>query len=189
MRLPKPFVRVVLAAACMLAAAPALGAGMFGGPPEPGKIPSRFIRIEGAAVGGLFETGGSQVALSGRIARVTCVLGAARVGFGYLDDIGRPMSWGEEMLWPVHIGFNIWSNPRPTRLAYGTVPDVYFEAVVSMWSPPVARYEHHPNSRLALCCDVDYYGVGARAEFGYMVGRGALYAGVQFRALTFGIGF
>jgi hypothetical protein len=176
--------RTLLFAACLLAAVPA-----FGKSPESGKMSSRFVRVEGAAAGGLFETGEARPALSGRIARVTCVLGRVRAGLGYLDAIGRPMSWGEQMLWPVHVGVTIWSCPKRTWQVYGMVPEVYAEAVVSLWSPPVARYEYHPNARLVLCCDIDYYGVGARAELGYMVGRSAVYAGIQVRAPTFGIGF
>ena len=49
--------RTILIAVCLLAAVPALGTGLFGGPPEPGKMPSRFIRFDGLDDGPCFVNG------------------------------------------------------------------------------------------------------------------------------------
>ena len=44
--------RTILIAVCLLAAVPALGTGLFGGPPEPGKMPSRSVRFDGLELWG-----------------------------------------------------------------------------------------------------------------------------------------
>ena len=43
--------RLALLATCLLAAAPAAATGLFGRPPEPGRIPSRFIKVDALDVG------------------------------------------------------------------------------------------------------------------------------------------
>lgn len=187
--------RLVLVAlgVCMLAG-PASAGGFLGGPPRPGERPSRFVRLEGLAVGGLFETRDAKGAYSGRLGTVTCVLGRGRVGLSCLDGVGRPKSMDEgdpviEMVGPMHVGFNLLSARKPAWRIGGMVPEVYAEAVVGFWNDPEAQYRHVPNTRLALCCGAANHGIGARAELGYLFGYDALYAGLQVRVLTFDIGF
>jgi hypothetical protein len=103
------------------------------------------------------------------------------------------------MLLPIHVGFTLWSNPKATGSIWGAVPDVYVEMSGSLWQSEDVLYpEFHlaPCARAALCCDVDYYGFGARLESGILMIRtsaygrvNALYAQLQFRGLAFGIGF
>jgi hypothetical protein len=102
---------------------------------------------------------------------------------------------------PVRVGFTIWSNPKATWLVWGHVPQVYAEVSGTLWETgPWSPSLRALGVRASLCCDVDYFGVGARAEAGvfslpieeyWRFGNRvtALYFGIQLRALTFGIGF
>jgi hypothetical protein len=114
--------------------------------------------------------------------------------------------WEAGMLAPIHVGFTLWSNPKATGPVWGAVPDVYIEASASMWGIEadallfdrkfVPSYYTGLRVRAALCCDVDYYGLGARLEFGaismqedsYYRVR-SLYFGLQLRGLALGVGF
>lgn len=188
MRLSNPPVRVVLAV-CLFATAPATGASLFGGPPEPGMMPSRFIKVEALDMGLLFPSN-EIPGLSARLAKLTYESGRFRGGLSLADGYGAIDEWNSDMMLPVHIGFTVWSSPKQTWLVFGEAPDVYVEASGSPWGPAL---------RVALCCDVDYYGLGARLEGGVLnlnlqpqppYGRTwMVYAGLQFRILTFSIGF
>jgi hypothetical protein len=178
---------------CMVAGSVASAADVPGTPCKFDKRPTRFIRVEGLAVGGLFETRDARGAISGRLASVTYVCDRARVGFTYLDGFGRPKSMSEgnsivEMLYPIHVGFNLMSGSEPRWRVCGMPAEVYAEAVVGFWNQADAHYKYHPNTRLALCTGVASHGVGVRAELGFMSGRDALYAGLQVRMLTFDLG-
>jgi len=184
---------LVVCCLCMLSGS-ASAAGFLGGPPVAGERPSRFVRVEGISVGGLYETRDDIGAISGRFATVTCVLGRARVGVTGLDGFGRPHSMNEghsiiEMLGTVQAGFNLLSGPDAKWRVCGMVPEVYGEAVVALQNQSDAQYKPSPNGRLALCGGVASHGVGVRASLGYMVGRDALFAGLEVRALTFDFGF
>jgi hypothetical protein len=189
--------RTILIAACLLAAMPALGAGLFGGPPEPGKMPSRFVRFEGLADGPCFVNG--PPLLMGRLAGVTVMLNRVRFGAALDEGYAEFDGWSGDMMLPLHVGYTLLSRPKKTLLFYGAVPEIYAEASGSLWGPMLA-FEFEPALRVALCCDVDYGGVGARFEMGwadikrhYDASRTSrtpfIYAGLQVRLLAFGIGF
>jgi hypothetical protein len=201
MRSSRLFVRVVLFAACLLAAAPALAAGLFGGPPEPGKMPTRFVRFDALDVGE-FVPLGDWPAMSAHVASVTCVLNRVRFGVTAADLYTAIDFWDGCVVLPVHIGYTIVSNPKATWRLWGAVPDVHVDAIGSFWEnrdtdswPPSLKYS--PTIELALCCDVDYYGLGTSlrvggyksAAIGYEVGDSGLFAELRLRVVTFGIGF
>ena len=194
--------RSLLLAACLLAAAPAVATGLFGGPPEPGKMPSRFIRFELASIG----PGPGYIMI--RALKASCVLGQFRFGLAALDNAGlteEDLWWitatpFDDMLVPVHVGYTLWSRPVRSPLpasvrTYGVVPDVYVEASGSLLSSD-ARFR--PTARAALCCEIDYSGVGAGAEAGFMTeprgqypsGRlGSFFVALRLRLLAFSVGF
>ena len=196
-----PFVRAVLVVTCLLAAVPALGAGLFGGPPEPGQMPSRFVRFEGWAAGPCFRN--SPPLLLGRLAGVTLTLNRLRFGAALLDGYEEFDGWQCDMTLPLHVGYTFFSRPKKTQFFYGVVPDIYAEVSGSPWSAAsrsdVLGFSFEPALKAALCCDVDYGGVGARFELGWadihrdFAGPTSrmsfLYAGLQVRFLTFGIAF
>jgi len=178
----------LLFAVCLLTA-PVLGAGYFGGPPEPGKMPTRFVRIEALAVG-MQLAGGDLGGITTRVARVTCVGGHFRVGAALWDMVQlSPAAMPE-----VHVGFNLLTVPRRTWFFYGAAPDLYVEAAGG-FSNFLSGYFY---GKLLAGCDVDYYGLGASLETGvatwysvdgrYSLGI-SLFAGFRLRLLTLGIGF
>lgn len=191
------FPRLILLGACLLVAAPALAEGLFGGPPEPGKIPSRFVRVEGVDAGLLFTQSGDGLQRL-RLADVTCILGRVRFGAGFAEIVGNSLGADEPfagMLLPLHIGYTLWSRPARTGFLYGVVPDVYLEAGGG-WFALHTPFDG-PAARLAICCDVDYYGFGVGLDAGaltspprysYSSREYALYACLRLRVLTFGIG-
>ena len=192
--------RIIFIAACLLAAAPALGGGLFGGPPEPGQMPSRFVRFDGLDEGMLLWNG--LPLLSARMAGVTVILNRVRFGAALVDGYGEFDDWSGDMMLPLHVGYTLSSSPKKTWLCYGVAPDVYAEASGSLWDsdPQVGdiSFRFEPALRVALCCDVDYYGLGVRFEggwadiyrdFGQTPRISFVYAGLQLRFVTFGIGF
>ncbi len=193
--------RTILIAVCLLAAVPALGTGLFGGPPEPGKMPSRFIRFDGLDDGPCFVNG--PPLLMGTLAGVTVMLNRVRFGAALLDGYAEFDGWSGNMVLPLHVGYTFFSRPEKTKFFYGAVPDVYAEVSGSPCGPDsltgVLGLRYGPALKVALCCDVDYGGVGARFETGWAdIHRdyagptsrvSFLYAGLQVRILTFGIGF
>jgi hypothetical protein len=208
MRSFSPFVRVVLFAACLLAAAPGSAAGLFGGPPEPGQMPSRFVRFDGMDHGLWLWTGWPQRAggwpqWSIRLAKVTIILDRVRFGAALGDGYGPFDDWSGDMMLPLHVGYTLLSRPKRTWFFYGAVPDIYAEVSGSLWdsdpqSSSILSFRFDPALRVAFCCDVDYYGLGIRLEGGWADIRrhlgptpriSFLYAGLQLRVLTFGIGF
>lgn len=183
---------LVVLAICSLAGSANAAEGL-GGLRSAGVKSARYIRIEGLAVGSLFETRDVQGAISGKLGTVTYVSGRARLGLTCLDGYGRPKSMQEgdsviEMLCPIHVGFNLMAGPEPRWRLYGMRGDLYAEVVVGFWNQSDARYKYHPNTRLALSSGIASHGLGARAELGYISGRDALYASLQLRLLTFDIG-
>ena len=176
--------------------------GLFGEGAESEEIPSRFVQVEGAAVGMLFSpTAPTPPVFTYRLAGVTCVLNRLRVGLSYAESYTAISDWSAYMFLPVRVGFTIWSNPKATWLVWSHVPEVYAELGGTLWDTgPWSPSLRASSIRASLCCDVEYFGVGARAEAGVFSfpieeqwHRGsritALYFGVQLRALTFGIGF
>lgn len=197
--------RTILMAACLLAAETCTAAGLFGGPTEPGQIPSRFVRVEVLDVGAVpwsrftGKDGGLAPALSGRLAKVTVVLARFRIGAAFAEWYTTFDDWGGDMRFPLHVGYTLYSAPRRTWLLWSAVPEVYFEASGSLLTEGSSlACRLGPGVRAALCCDADYYGLGVRFEAGWVdIHRDLaltprvsfLYAGLQLRFLTFGIGF
>jgi hypothetical protein len=158
---------------------------------------SGFIKVD-VASGGLFCTTrevdfppGANV----RFGKVTYSSGRLRFGLAVFDAYSTYLKNGGVMVLPVHAGFTIWSNPRPFWTLYGQLPDIYMEVSGSCW-PLFGGFA--PMARAAICCDVDYCGVGARVETGVLANwrypdypekHYSVFIGLQLRVLTFGIGF
>lgn len=180
---------LVVLISCLWAGAVSAGNLATGGQTPP-QLRSRFIRVEGLAIGGLYETRDRMGAVSGRLGKVTLVAGRARVGVSYLDGFGRPKSMSEgnsviEMLWPMHAGASLLSRPRPIARLGGLLPEAYAEAVVGPWNQRDAHYKYEPNARLTLGCGIGGDCLGVRLEVGYVFGHDAFYTGVQLHGLTY----
>jgi len=188
-------VRDVTAAILLILVAPAaiLGQEM---------MPQRSVRVEALEVGAFAPSEGLG-GLTFRLAKATCTFGRFRAGIGFDDTYMAIDDWETDILVPVHVGFSIWENPKRTWAWYSFVPDVYIEASGSLWngaanSPDLFHFRYEPAARLALCCDVDYYGAGARLEGGWLnvdtetefYGRmSVFYAGIRLRGAVFAFGF
>jgi hypothetical protein len=184
----------MLLAACLLAATLAVAAetgNLFGTPGgELDVVPHRFIRFDVADVGMVAFRGPYYGSGQGGVfLKATCQWNRFRFGAAgaeFWGDIADgpagpvPIS----MVLPVYVGYDLWYIPRRTGDFYGAVPDVYVEAGVNLVPPIIVK--------AALSCDVDYYGVGLRAEAGGYVNpsyENTLYVALELRLLTFGIGF
>ena len=198
--------RTMLLAACLLATAPATAAepgNLFGAPGGKRELPSRFLKVDMLDLG-MLQPVGDWSAFAAHVATFTCVLDKARFGIGAVDTYTSPDFWNLTVILPVHVGATLWSNPKATWPVWGAVPDVYVIVSGSLWQngqsgtwapwPPSFRLA--PSVGVALCCDVDYYGLGARLDVGaYKVAWDKNQVGdkayVEFllRGLTFGIGF
>jgi hypothetical protein len=101
-----------------------------------------------------------------------------------LQDMGYP-SGGSFA--PIHVGYDIAFNPKKTAFFYGMVPSCYVEATLGA----LPLY-----AKLAVACDIDYYGIGIGAEAGCLTWnnqppwgpnpppfRPALYAALKLRLL------
>lgn len=107
-----------------------------------------------------------------------------RIGTGLADVmIDDPfMTTGEHMFLPVRAGLTLWSRPRKyaedqTSGWFGMIPDLYIEATACPWGETDPDHGPFP-VRASLCCDLEY-GVGLRAECGYMFNRLTVYGGLQ----------
>lgn len=198
--------RVIIIAACLLAAAPALGAGMFGGPPEPGKMPSRFVRFDGVDMGPWMTPIDVPVGLPPvlfEVARVTVVLNHVRLGASFVKEFSGDF-WSGNMVFPLRVGYTLFSAPRKTCLFWSDLADVYLEATGSLLASGSGSLFGglKPGFTLALCGEAEYYGLGARLEVGWadihadidvgpwkMSRVSFFYVGLQLRFVTFGIGF
>jgi hypothetical protein len=190
MRLP----RVVLLAACLLAAAPALAAGLFGGPPEPGQMPTRFIRVEVSGSGFSFPFG-----LTGELLKATLVAGRLRVGTSAAEGYTwNGMTGGAVAYLPVRVGLTLFTAPRKTLCFYSMSPDVHAEVAAAFLTMGMV-----PFVRGSLYAGIEGYGVGIGLEAGVMsLGWGVgdwhehsfermtyPYVALRLKFLTFGIGF
>jgi hypothetical protein len=190
---------------CLLAG-PLQASALFGGPPEPDRKPTRFVKFDGYDLG--LYGGDPFMAAIVRVAKITCTLNRFRFGIAAADGYSSLDYWDAGMLLPVRAGFTLWSNPKATGPVWGAVPDLYVETSASMWGIAATSllldFRMIPSdynglrARAALCCDVDYYGLGARLEFGALSVQttfwpewrvNALYASFQLRGLALGIGF
>ena len=194
----------------MLAATPALGAGMFGGPPEPGQVPTRFVRVDGFDMG-VWTTRDVFVGPAGvwgKMASITVVLNRMRFGVSYAYIFSALDWWGGDMALPLHVGYTLYSAPKKTCLFWSNAADVYLEASGSLLASLSGEVfgSLGPGLRVALYMDDEYYGLGTRLELGWATihasgnvdppgpwqGNARLsffYAGIQLRFVTFGIGF
>jgi len=192
--------KFLMLAACLLATAPAFGTEASAGVVRGTRIPKRFIKVDALDVGEFVPTG-AWYAYSARVATITCVLDRVRFGVTAADCYTAIDFWDGTVLLPVHVGYNILSNPKATWRLWGAVPDVHVDAVGSLWKnrgtytwPPSLLYS--PTIELALCCDVDYYGLGTSLRVGaykssvihYWSDQG-FFAELRLRLLAFGIGF
>ena len=192
--------RLSLFAVCLMVAA-TLGSEV----PQPGlrrvQVPRKFIKVDALDVGE-FQPFSDWPAMSAHIASVTCVIDRVRFGVTAADVYSAVDYWDGSVLLPVHVGYNILSNPKATWRLWGAVPDVHVDAIGSLWENrwtsawPVSL-QYSPTVELALCCDVDYYGLGAglqigaykSAAIGSEASNTGLFAELRLRLLTFGIGF
>jgi len=164
---------------CLLAATPTSGQEgvAFGRPGGDMDLEvSRFIKVSlldfGLYGGTIDQPIG--LAMSLRAANVTCVLNRFRFGVAFCDGYASPDWWAAGMLLPIHVGFTLWSNLRPVGPVWAALPDAYVEASAGLWGVDaegllfgaVEPYGFALQGRLALCCDVDFLGVGARIEAG-----------------------
>jgi hypothetical protein len=186
--------RLLLLAACLLVGS--LSAqGLFGGQAEEGQMPSRFIRFDALDIGPYTSQHYLQGPIWLGIAKATCVLNRLRFGVAGTQLFMCGDDWPSELTVYVHAGYSVWSRPVKTAFFYGAAPDVYFEAGCGFYQGNLELDPQYwvfdPGAKVALCCDLDYYGVGAKAEIGWLSDRWGpgLYAGFQVRLLTFGIGF
>ncbi|HTW91810.1 MAG TPA: hypothetical protein VMH22_08890 [bacterium] len=185
--------RICLLAVCLLAAVPALAA-------EQGKTPARFIKVDALDVGE-FVPFGDWGAVSIHPASVTCVIDRVRFGLSASDSYAAVDYWDGIVMLPVHVGYTILSNPKPTWRLWGAVPDVHVDAIGSLWTSSWYNlsprdWQFSPTVEVAACCDGDYYGMGAglrvgaykSAALGYHQHSG-IFAELRLRALAFSIGF
>jgi len=184
----------LLLAACLLATAPALA--------ETGRLPDKFLKFEAASIGiqgeGAVQTQrgyNSWVAMPMRLADVTLAWRRLRVGATALDDDAGYGHNGNIMVLPVHVGVTLASRTRRVWKVYSTSPDVYLEARGGLLDKSLAV---NPELRVALGSNWDFVVAGLRLEAGvvcyrlvYEVGRpeSTVYATLQARLLTFGVGF
>jgi hypothetical protein len=159
--------------------------GLFGERPEPGQMPSRFVRVDGVDAGFLASSDGPLTSV--RLARGTCVLDRIRFGVAACElTVGGGGDWPTDMRLLVHAGYTLWSRPKKTGCFWSSVPDVYAEAACGIMD---ANWQVSPTFRASVGCDIDYFGVGGRVEAGWLSLHEELYIGAQVRLLTFGIGF
>ena len=192
--------RLLLLAICLTVAA-TLGAEIPQAGVREARIPRRFIKVDALDVGE-FQPFSDWPAMSAHIASVTCVIDRVRFGVTAADLYSAIDYWDGSMLLPVHVGYCIMSNPKATWRLWGAVPDVHVDAIGSLWGNrwtsawPVSL-QYSPTIELTLCCDVDYYGLGAglqvgaykSAAIGSQASNTGLFAELRLRLLTFGIGF
>ena len=163
------------------------------------EIPNRFVKFDGIdlGVGAMFHSRGGLLATM-RMAKASCTVGRFSIGAAIVDGYGAffPEERGAAMMLPVHIGFVLWANPKKTWFFCGAVPDAYVEASYSLLDD---GWTYRPSARVALCCDLDRYGLGAGLEFGWVSlpivdfnctrRANAVYFSVRAQALIFRIGF
>jgi hypothetical protein len=182
----------VLVISLLGAAAPASADGLFGDDDMRPEMPSRFLKFEPLGLG----TGTLEIEVL--LLKATCD-GPFRIGIAAAEGFAVPDMFDAQMFAPVHVGYTLWSNPRRSTFFYGMVPDVYVELSATPFGGDNV-FTLKPAVKLVLCCDIDYYGLGAGLEAGWInITRYDLYTSwpdrykyfyfaVRLRALPFGIG-
>lgn len=190
----RPFRRPLLVLA-LLACAGAAGAepydnGSLGRYDELPGMPTRFVRFDAADVGyAAFTDPNTPMGFGGQFVKATFQWNRLRFGAAFAEGwvVTSDFEPGPLMGAPVYVGYDLWHNRKRTWFFYGAVPDVYAEVGMS--------FVYTTLFKAALCCDVDYYGVGVKAEAGRYVfldensDASTWFACLQLRLLTFGIGF
>ncbi len=173
--------------------------GLFGGPPEPGQMPTRFLRFDIVTDYTILTSLPTRLVSMDRFADATYqtgrFLGGLSLAEYWVEGVQR--DWYYFALLPVHVGFVLWSNPKRTVFFYGQVPNIYVQVTGSLPSYGYVSEFHwaSPTVRAALCCDLDYYGVGIGLEAGWFnlhpaeANDPGAYAAVKVRLGAFGIGF
>ena len=131
---------------------------------ETAEPPPKFVQGELLSVGMDFGTESvSSTSVTARLLAFTYSSGGFRAGIAALEahlwSFTDPEFLG--MFLPMRVGVNLLQNPKKTAFFYGFVPSSYAELTVApiALAPAVA-------ARLAVGCEVDYYGIGIRAEAG-----------------------
>jgi len=123
----------------------------------------QFLQVEPIEAVPLLGVGYHGSILAMRVLKATWHSGKGlRAGISGLDangslDIdfeGYPEGWS---IAPVHVGYDIVFNPKKTAFFYGVVPACYVEGTFGA----LPLY-----AKLAVACDIDYYGVGTGIEVG-----------------------
>jgi hypothetical protein len=181
--------RLLPLAVCLLAAS-VQAQGLFGDRAEPEEMPSRFVRFDAADLGAVAFPGRlSYPLICGALLKATCQWNRCRLGVA-MAEAGVDPSDGTlgpapvNMTVPVYVGYDIWHNPKRTWIFYGAAPALYAEVGAS--------FVYLVTIKTALACEVDYYGLGLRAEAGtyWMPGQDCLpFVSAQVRLLTFSTGF
>jgi hypothetical protein len=139
-----------------------------------GENPSRFLQLELLDVGlgygygqSEYETGYWHGAASvhARVLKLMYADRGLRVGLSAIELYSSPIfdviAYGTFL--PVHVGYNLLMRPVPSWKLYGMYPSCYVEATAGL-QPYVLEAPLY--ARLALACDIDYFGPGAGIEAG-----------------------
>lgn len=163
--------------------------------PDKPAVPSRFIHMEVLSLNALYDRSSPNFTtprmFAIRALKFSCSLDRVRFGLAPVEA-GAFMSAGSQpvgltTLLPVYLGCDLYRNPKKTLLCYSMVPDVYLEgtwfALPMDASPPCLRF--------TVNAEVEYFGLGAGFEAGYLVANQknvglvqVLGAGFRIRALV-----
>jgi hypothetical protein len=134
--------------------------------------PSRFLQLELLNIGLGWGYGQSGYTLGSwewspsgqaRVLGLTYSDRRLRIGLAAIDLYSFAMSdvLAFATYLPVRVGYNILTRPVQTWRLYGMIPSCYAEATMGIqgWMPDTPLY-----ARLALACDLDYFGPGVGIE-------------------------
>ncbi len=150
--------RTILLAACLLAAAPAAAQeGLFG--PAGGEVaeaPSGLAKLE------LLSLGVSEpFFLNAQVLRFTCSAWGFRAGASLAE--GHGFLSGGGALFPVHVGYTLFSRPHEMLFFRNMLPEVYAEVSAAFWYTSMV-----PFVRGSVYAGVEGFGLGAGLEAGVM---------------------
>jgi hypothetical protein len=166
-------------------------------PATPGKqaVPSRFIHMEVLSLDALYDPSSPNFTtprlFAIRVLKFSCSLDRVRFGLAPVEA-GAFMSAGTQpvgltTLLPVYVGYDLYRNPKKTLLCYSMVPDIYVEG--TWFALPMDADQ--PCLRFMVNAEVEYFGLGAGLEAGYLVANQknvglvqVLGAGFRIRALV-----
>ena len=157
--------------------------------PDVPAVPSRFIRMEILSLNALYDPSSPNITtprlFAIRALKFSCSLSRVRFGLAaveagaFMRASAQPV--GLTTLLPVYVGCDLYRNPKRTLLCYSMVPDIHVEGT---WFPlsPDAR---QPCLRFMVNAEVEYLGMGAGLEVGYLLANQRNIGLVQ----VFGAGF